>query len=416
MVFILLQYAHAPPIMTVSPILTPFGTWRLRGFPLLSTVSISELSQLCPTMIACFWAPSWRSLKNQIGCTAPYMIGRMISDIPILSLIKSCHASPVSTISSTLAIKYPAFAIRKVHGSISKFSFFHVFSSWIKNSSFSFTITSFTFTPFSSRFLDTLNPPPRLTVSRCSNSFENFNDNFATFCQTSGFVPDHIWVCNVVIRKSYWSSKFLISDIFSCRIPNEENTPPTLTHGNWPDQDQGFNLIQTVVPGLISPIIRNWCNEHAQILIHLSRRSDKFLGSTCQVSWILCGWIPASIALYTSYSLQASIHTLCLSISWSIVLIGLAFIAYLTWNPKGKSQDCNLLIWWMIAFSAYMKQGESWARSWSTHTYSLPSSGDIQSDSIFIIKTLKNKKTTYHSGRLFLTSLSIIKKSTAEAV
>jgi hypothetical protein len=167
---------------------------------------------------------------------------------------------------------------------------------------------------------------------------------FTVLTQLSGVFSEPIWICILLTVNQYSCTNLSISGIYSCHIQKDEVTQPVEIALNAQLQTQGFILSHILLPGLMSHIFFICSKLVATKNTHESRTLSKFSLSSCHDICISSPLYQAFNALYTSYSLLASIFMLFLLNIFSIFLLLFAFIAYLVFTQKADGKFLNFSI------------------------------------------------------------------------
>ena len=145
--------------------------------------------------------------------------------------------------------------------------------------------------------------------------------------QTSGSVPEPMWLCSRVIFRSWRSATAFTSPRYSCQMPKLEAGPPVFVRLVEPLPSPGFIRTETSRPRAIWPKASSWCSEQALKSTPLPRNSGSRRDGIWEVSWISDGAKPARSARSTSKSLEASTCSPSARNSFRMPRLGLAFIA-----------------------------------------------------------------------------------------
>ncbi len=81
--------------------------------------------------------------------------------------------------------------------------------------------------------------------------------------QTSGSVPEPMWLCSRVIRTSKRSAIAFTSPRYSCQMPKLDAGPPVLVRLVEPLPSPGFMRTETSCPGAARPKCSSWWSEQA---------------------------------------------------------------------------------------------------------------------------------------------------------
>ena len=91
--------------------------------------------------------------------------------------------------------------------------------------------------------------------------------------QTSGSVPEPMWVCSRVIFRSWRSASAFTSPRYSCQMPKLEAGPPVFVRLVEPLPSPGFIRTETSRPARPGRSASSWCSEQALKSTPLPRNS-----------------------------------------------------------------------------------------------------------------------------------------------
>ena len=84
-----------------------------------------------------------------------------------------------------------------------------------------------------------------------------------TRCQTSGSVPEPMWVCSVRSVSRWRAASDFTSSRYSCQIPKLAERPPVFVRFVDPLPSPGFMRTAMEWPGAARPMASSWCSEQA---------------------------------------------------------------------------------------------------------------------------------------------------------
>ena len=132
-------------------------------------------------------------------------------------------------------------------------------------------------------------------------------------------------VCMRTIFSPYFCAVSLILSAYSNQNPKDDAGPPTFVLFVLPSP--ALILMPTLLPGAALPYSSSWRKEHALYFTPADTISFRSSGSCCEDRLMCSGGIPANIARFTSYALEASMCRPSELKSLSISLLDAAFIA-----------------------------------------------------------------------------------------
>mmetsp|Transcript_48007 Transcript_48007/g.104386 ORF Transcript_48007/g.104386 Transcript_48007/m.104386 type:complete len:337 (-) Transcript_48007:145-1155(-) len=323
-------------------------------------VSRSPLSQQWPTTTHASGSVGSFSLGSSLGtmtmgCWAPYKDGRRISVIPLSVLIKVCPPvapAVVATLSCTQQTKAQAFATKYVPGSISKCSLRPVSASNSLNLSSTAPPQICTSVALSVVIRAILYPPPKLHLVTVGSLRHRSSVKFEQRVQTSGSLPDPMWVCTRTTSSLCSSTSLCTSSKSPCQMPKEEDGPPTLVLLVPPEPTPGLKRMPILVPGSSCPTRSSCFNEQQLIWTPFLISSLKSSASCWEDREMFSGFTPAAMARWHSNPEEAS---MCSPISLNnckIRLLGEAFMAYRTVSPNALGKSNMFWAWVRRVFSS----------------------------------------------------------------
>mmetsp|Transcript_24553 Transcript_24553/g.59606 ORF Transcript_24553/g.59606 Transcript_24553/m.59606 type:complete len:236 (+) Transcript_24553:491-1198(+) len=234
-----------------------------------------------------------------MGCWAPYRDGRRISVMPLSVLMKVWPPGApavVATLSCTEQTKAHALATKYVPGSISKCNLRPVSASNSLNLSNTAPPQICTSVALSVVIRAILYPPPRLQFVTVGSFRHKSRVKFEHRVQTSGSLPEPMWVCTRMTSNLCCSTSFWTSSKRPCQMPKEEEGPPTLVLLVPPDPTPGLKRMPIFEPGSSWPTRSSCFNEQQLICTPFLISSLKSSASCWEDKEIFAGLTPAAIA------------------------------------------------------------------------------------------------------------------------